>query len=174
MSWWGGPPARNTMMTALCERPRPAAASARSNCGIERPPPTSPPSFRKSRRVTPSQKRPLPRPRTFSISSPLPGTEGSCCTPVKQESCKIVSRFSRWLIRSLCGGFQRPRLGAADACGGHGPADSSTLFGTRVIEPEFLGVCPYGRALPVADHPWQDRCHECRGRLTIRLIGKHE
>ncbi len=24
MSWWGGPPARKTMMTALCERPKPA------------------------------------------------------------------------------------------------------------------------------------------------------
>ena len=55
MSWCGGPPARKTMITALCERPTPALLSARNNPGSERPPRASPPILRKSRRVTPSQ-----------------------------------------------------------------------------------------------------------------------
>ena len=37
MSRCGGPPARNTMMTALCDREMPACASGRSSWGSDRP-----------------------------------------------------------------------------------------------------------------------------------------
>ena len=67
MSRCGGPPARNTMMTALCDRETPAWASACNNWGSESPPSAKPPILRKSRRLTPSQNSDRLRPAIVSI-----------------------------------------------------------------------------------------------------------
>lgn len=57
MSWCGAPPGRRTLMIALCDRPTPERASARSNEGSDMPRPAVArvPTRMKSRRETPSQ-----------------------------------------------------------------------------------------------------------------------
>src|SRR5438270_11192576 len=57
------------MMIALCEEPVPARASAARISGRVSPPSASPPIFRKSRRVTPSQNHRF-SPRIVSIVKP--------------------------------------------------------------------------------------------------------
>ena len=61
-------------MIALCDEPTPDWASAASRFGSARAPPTSvPPTVRKSRRLTPSQKPPFlcERPKIVSMKAPL-------------------------------------------------------------------------------------------------------
>ena len=55
------------MMTALCDDPTPAAASAWRICGSDSPPSARPPTCRKSRRETPSQNGPCGLPAMVSI-----------------------------------------------------------------------------------------------------------
>ena len=77
-------------MIALCELPTAASASAPSNCERLRPPIAMPPIVRKSRRLTPSQKRLFLSglPKIVSIAHAPPRSCGQ--TPTKPDPAELT------------------------------------------------------------------------------------